>query len=231
MAPALALEDVTKTYGTGPDRVTALDGVTLDVPAGHRLLLRGPSGSGKSTLLRLAGLLEAPTTGAVRLQGRDTTDLDAAQRVRHRLEEVGIVFQRYYLHPSLTAAENVALPALEAGADDEAARRRARDLLEDVGLADRADHGAAELSGGERQRVALARALVNDPALLLADEPTAELDADAASRVVDVLLEATGAETTLVVASHDPALDEAAHRTVRLDDGRLQDPPPHRPEP
>jgi putative ABC transport system ATP-binding protein len=208
--------------GFGSDRpsVTALEGVDFAARVGEFVAVVGPSGSGKSTLLHLLAALDTPTTGRVYLEGEPTDELSERGRTRLRLERVGVVFQRFHLLPGLTARSNVALPLLERGVRKRRRHERADELLERVGLADRAAHHPRELSGGEQQRVAVARALVNDPALVIADEPTGELDAAATDRVLDLLGD-VAADRAVVVASHDEAVWSAADRVVELHDGRV----------
>ena len=223
--PAVACESVSREYRRGRDggtRVVALDGVSLAVTPGTFLAITGPSGSGKSTLLHLLAALDTPSSGRVLLAGTDTAAVSERRRTRLRLEHVGIVFQRFHLLPSLSARSNVALPLIERGVPKRERHRRAEDLLSRVGLGDRIDHRPGELSGGEQQRVAVARALVNDPDLLVADEPTGELDS-ATGRVVLDLLGEVAADRAVVVASHDPAVGERADRHLALLDGRRVD--------
>ena len=218
---AVALEDVRKTYQLG-EPVHALDGVSLDVPRGSYTAIMGPSGSGKSTLMNLVGCLDTPTDGAVVIDGQDVTTLGERERTRLRGTQVGFVFQTFNLMPRLTALENVALPQLFQGVDRAERHHRARALLERVGLADRADHRPNELSGGQRQRVALARALVNDPALVLADEPSGNLDTETEADILDLFEEFHHAGTTMVVVTHEPHVAERAERIVHLLDGRIE---------
>jgi putative ABC transport system ATP-binding protein len=219
----LALEDVTKVYGTGRVAVRALDGVSLTVDEGELVIVMGPSGSGKTTLLQILGALLTPTAGQVRLRGRSLAALDARALARVRLAEIGFTFQSFNLFASLSARDNVALPAALAGASRRARRVRAGRWLERLGLADRADHLPEELSGGEKQRVAIARALVNDPPLVLADEPTANLDAASGYQALH-LLEQIAREDgkTVVVVTHDHRITDAADRLLWLADGRLR---------
>jgi len=200
--------------------VTILDGVTLDVPAGQFVAVTGPSGSGKSTLLGLLAGLDRPTAGSIRVDGVELSSLDEDALARLRLAKIGYVFQSFHLIPTLTALENVAVPLELAGAPD--AFTRAGALLEDVGLKTRVAHYPAELSGGEQQRVALARAVANRPGLVLADEPTGNLDSATGAQIVDLLVglhRRHGA--TLVLVTHDPALAAHADRIVELRDGRV----------
>jgi putative ABC transport system ATP-binding protein len=223
--PSVVCESVSREYRRGRDggtRVVALDGVSMTVLPGTFLAVTGPSGSGKSTLLHLLAALDTPSSGRVLLAGTDTAALSDRRRTRLRLEHVGIVFQRFHLLPSLSARSNVALPLVERGVPKRERHARADHLLSRVGLEDRADHRPGELSGGEQQRVAVARALVNDPDLLVADEPTGELDS-ATGRVVLDLLEEVAEDRAVVVASHDPAVGERADRHLALLDGRRVD--------
>ncbi len=198
--------------------VTAVDDVSLAVSRGELVGVAGPSGSGKSTLLSLLAGLERPDEGVVTADGVTLTDCTDRERARHRLTGVGFVFQDFRLFESYTARTNVALPLVELGVDRPTRRARAETLLERVGLGDRMDHRPDQLSGGERQRVAIARALVAEPALVVADEPTGELDTDAGERVLE-LLQAVATDRAVVLASHDRSALAAADRVVRLRDG------------
>ncbi len=215
-------EHCTKVFGSGEVAVTAVDGVSFRLAAGELVALIGPSGSGKTTLLSLLGALLTPTSGTVRVGGVDLAELDDARRTAFRASELGFVFQTAALVPFLTAIENVALVGTFAGGSKRTARERAGDLLSDLGLAARLDHRPAELSGGEQQRVAIARALLNDPGVLLADEPTAHLDGERGEQVIDLLAEVVhdGQRAGLVV-THDQRIAAHADRTVRIEDGRL----------
>jgi putative ABC transport system ATP-binding protein len=200
--------------------VTILDGVTLDVPAGQFVAVTGPSGSGKSTLLGLLAGLDRPTAGSIRVDGVELSSLDEDALARLRLAKIGYVFQSFHLIPTLTALENVAIPLELAGVPDAVGRAGA--LLEEVGLKTRVAHYPAELSGGEQQRVALARAVANHPGLVLADEPTGNLDSATGAQIVDLLVglhRRHGA--TLVLVTHDPALAAHADRIVEIRDGRV----------
>src|SRR5436305_2391423 len=181
------VRDLTKTYGAGGTEVRALQGVDLDVPRGELLAIMGPSGSGKSTLLHILGALDAPTAGTIEVAGNHYEGFDDAKLTRVRRDHIGFVFQFFNLLPSLTAVENVLLPALIARRTDTAMRERASALLADVGLADRADHLPSELSGGQQQRVSIARALLLEPELVLADEPTGNLDRRSAREILSLL--------------------------------------------
>ena len=218
--PVLSVRDLSKTFTNAGRSLTVLDGVSFDVPAGSTCAIVGPSGSGKTTLLGLAAGLDRPTRGTVRLAGVDLGPLDEDARAALRAESVGFVFQSFRLLPTLTAAENVAIPAELRG--DRGARPAALDLLDRVGLADRAGHYPAQLSGGEQQRVALARAFGGRPRLLFADEPTGNLDAETGERVEALLFELNReAGTALVVVTHDPELAARCGRTISLRAGRV----------
>ncbi len=221
MTPVLAARDVTKEFPLHERRVAALRGVTLTVDAGDYLAIVGPSGCGKSTLLTLLGGLDHPTGGCVELLGTDLTTLDDRALTRLRLERIGFVFQRFHLLPVLTARENVELPMAEAGVPRDARRARAEELLAYVGLAERTGHRATQLSGGEMQRVAIARALANRPAIVLADEPTGELDAATGAGILSLFRRLHADGTTLVVVTHDDRLAAEARRVVRMQDGRI----------
>lgn len=220
--PVVRVEQVTREYRVGGSTVRAVDRVSLEVRRGEFLAVTGPSGSGKSTLLHLLGGVDTPTGGRVLLEGRDLGELTEREREKVRLRRVGLVFQRFYLLPALDARENVELPMAEAGVGRPERRERAEALLARVGLGDRAGHRPPQLSGGQRQRVAIARALANRPALLLADEPTGELDRDTSHEILDLFLDLVREEgTTLVVGTHDTELAGGAGRRVQLVDGRV----------
>jgi lipoprotein-releasing system ATP-binding protein len=225
MSEVLALDAVAKTYSPGtPAAVTVLEGASLALAAGEAVALVAPSGAGKSTLLHIAGLLDAPTGGAVRLLGQDTARLGDAARTRLRRDTLGFVYQFHHLLPEFSALENVALPQRAAGSGRTEAAARARELLGRVGLGHRLEHRPAELSGGEQQRVALARALANAPRLLLADEPTGNLDPETSGRVFDVLMDLVrGAGLAALIATHNPDLAARMDRVLRLDAGRIVD--------
>ncbi|PSQ19821.1 ABC transporter ATP-binding protein [Halobacteriales archaeon QS_8_69_26] len=218
MDPILELDGATKTYRTGAGKVVALDAVDFGVDPGESVAVVGPSGSGKSTMLNLLGLLDAPTSGVTRLEGRDVTDLTDRERTTARKESVGFVFQDFFLIPTLSARENVEVPTMfdRAGPGD-----RAVDLLERVGLGDRLDHYPDELSGGQKQRVAIARALINDPDVVLADEPTGNLDRETGRQVLEELDRVRETGVSVVLVTHDPLVTEYAGRSVRLVDGRV----------
>ena len=219
---ALQTRDLTKVYGEGETAVRALDGVSLGVERGDMVAIMGPSGSGKSTLLHLLGALDTPTSGEILLAGRRYDGLGEGELTRLRRERIGFVFQFFNLLPALSAEENVLLPALIAGRRDNAIRERAGELLGRVGLTDRAQHLPPELSGGEQQRVSIARALLTEPEIVLADEPTGNLDTRSSTGVLDLLRELNEAEgQTLVIVTHDPAAASTARRVVFLRDGKV----------
>ncbi len=222
-APAILLaRDLSKVYGEGSATVRALDGASLEVRRGEMVAIMGPSGSGKSTMLHLLGALETPSGGEISLGGERYDGLDDAGLTRIRRDRIGFVFQFFNLLASLSAEENVLLPALIAGSRDEATVARARTLLDRVGLAARREHLPAEMSGGEQQRVSIARALLREPELVLADEPTGNLDSRSSSEVLDLLRGLSDAEEqTLVMVTHDPGAAAIADRIVFLRDGRV----------
>ncbi|QQR68622.1 MAG: ABC transporter ATP-binding protein [Alphaproteobacteria bacterium] len=218
--PVLALESIERRFGAGEQGVAVLRGACLAVHRGQRAALVGPSGAGKSTLLHIAGLLERPDAGRVRLLGRDTGTLGEAERTRMRRLKLGFVYQYHHLLPEFSAQENVALPIIMTGATPAKAKARALDLLDAVGLAARATHRPGQLSGGEQQRVAIARALANDPALLIADEPTGNLDPGTADRVFDMLTELARVRgLAILMATHNHDLARRMDRTWRLEQG------------
>jgi putative ABC transport system ATP-binding protein len=220
-APAVALEDVTKTYTLG-EPIDALDAISLSIPRGSYTAIMGPSGSGKSTLMNLVGCLDRPTTGTVRVDGCDVTDLSDRERTDLRGRSIGFVFQTFNLMPRLSALENVALPLVFQGVSRSRRHERARSLLARVGLGDRADHRPNQLSGGQRQRVAIARALVADPAIVLADEPTGNLDTDTGERILELFGELHEEGHTVVMVTHERAVAEHAERIVHVLDGCVE---------
>jgi putative ABC transport system ATP-binding protein len=221
-AMAIDVHGLTKTYGSGATRVEALRGVDLTIARGEFVAIMGPSGSGKSTLLHTLGALESSTSGTVAVRGERYDGLDDKRLTRFRRDHIGFVFQFFNLLTSLTALENVLLPALISGDRPEPHMRRAQALLATVGLADRADHVPAELSGGEQQRVSIARALLLSPEIVLADEPTGNLDSRAGQGVLRLLRQINESEGhTIVMVTHDPAAAATADRVVFLRDGRI----------
>lgn len=206
--------------GSNATIVTALDDVSAAINRGELVGIAGPSGSGKSTLLHLLAALDTPTTGRVEIGGTNTAELSERARSRLRRDHIGIVFQRFHLLPALTAQQNVALPFIEWGIGKTDRRDRAELLLHRVGLGDRLTHRPAELSGGEQQRVAVARALAGEPELLIADEPTGELDSEAGENVLDLLADVAD-DRAVIVASHDQAVLDRVDRIIRLRDGQV----------
>jgi putative ABC transport system ATP-binding protein len=201
--------------------VHAVRDVTLQIRAGDHVAVRGPSGCGKSTLLHMFGCVDAPSTGTLLFDGHDVSTLSDAKRSALRLTRIGFIFQRFFLLPMLTAAENVELPLSEAGASRRDRQQRTKELLEYVGLAARAEHRPSQLSGGEMQRVAIARALANTPQLLLADEPTGELDEATGAQIAALLDRVNADGTALVIVTHDQALASRARRVLTMRDGRI----------
>ncbi len=219
----LLVENVTKEYPTRGDPLVVLAGVSLAVSSGENLAIVGPSGSGKSTLLNVIGTLDTPSSGRVTLDDQDPTQLDEPALARFRSRNVGFVFQDHHLLPQCSVLENVLVPTIAAGPTSRESYDRAEDLLRRVGLDERRNHRPAELSGGERQRVALARALINRPALVLADEPTGNLDRANSDRVGQLLLDLQQQEASmLIVVTHSTRLAERMTRTMELDEGRLK---------
>jgi ABC-type lipoprotein export system ATPase subunit len=221
--PVLRARGLHKHYGTGDGLVRAVDGVDLDVVPGETVAVMGPSGCGKSTLLHLLGALDRPSGGELWLAGRRTDQLSERALARMRRSDVGFVFQAFHLMDELTAVENVELSALLAGRSPRAARRRATDLLERVGLADRATFLPSALSGGQRQRVAIARALSNEPLVVFADEPTGNLDSAATVEVLRLFESLHGAGQTLVIVTHDERIAATADRLISMRDGGFID--------
>ena len=221
--PVLEMKDVTRVYGTGPQSLTILDKADLQIKRGELVALVAPSGAGKSTLLHLAGLLERPTAGSLTIGGVECGKLNDDKRTRLRRVDIGFVYQFHHLLPELDARENIALPQLVAGSDQQSANRRADELLDHLGILSRATHRPSELSGGEQQRVAIARAVVNQPKLLLADEPTGNLDPATSDLVFDALTDlvrSTG--LAALIATHNHALAAQMDRTVTIDMGKIE---------
>ncbi len=217
----IRVEDVWRVYQVGDSEVQALKGVDLSIQRGEHVALVGPSGSGKSTLMHILGCLDRPTRGRYVFEDRDANALNEAERSNLRQHRIGFVFQFFHLLARLTALGNVELPMMFAGVAGDERRSRALAALESVGLARRATHRPDQLSGGERQRVAIARAVVMGPSVLLADEPTGNLDRASALEVMDLLEAMNARGLTLVVVTHDPAIAERARRVVRMSDGEI----------
>jgi len=218
----IRLENVSRVYRMGDSEVRALDDVSLAVGRGEFVALMGPSGSGKSTLLHVLGCLDSPTSGAYALEGQAVHDLSEDRLAEIRQKRIGFIFQSYHLVPRMTAARNVELPMLLAGVEPSERRERVRVALESVGLGRRARHRPDEMSGGERQRVAIARAMVMRPHLLLADEPTGNLDSRTGDEIVALLEGLNAAGLTIVLVTHDPRIAGHAGRLIRMLDGRIQ---------
>jgi putative ABC transport system ATP-binding protein len=226
VAPVVRALDVSKTYRAHGLEVPALGGVNLSVARGEMLAIMGPSGCGKTTLLNCLAGLDTVDAGMVEIEGRDLAMLGDARRTDYRARVMGFIFQNFNLLPVLSAVENVELPLLVLQVRPSVARRRARELLAAVGLTQRERHRPAELSGGQRQRVAIARALVNEPAIVWADEPTGNLDSEAASEIMDLLGELNRTRRqTLVIVTHAAEIGARAHRIVRMRDGQIVSPP------
>ena len=220
--PALEMTGIVREYRQGDRRLRVLDGLELTLQPGEIVALVAPSGAGKTTLLQIAGLLDRPDDGALVLGGQDCARMSDAERSAKRRADIGFIFQFHHLLPEFSALENVVLPQLIGGVPRKAARARAADLLASVGLAERTTHRPAELSGGEQQRVAIARALANSPRLLLADEPTGNLDQQTGERVADLLIRlAHESGVAALVATHNRELAASMDRVVRLSEGRL----------
>jgi putative ABC transport system ATP-binding protein len=222
-APALIeLAQVERTFRLGDSEVHALQGLDLRIDAGDYVAVMGPSGSGKSTLLNILGLLDQPSRGRLLLEGRDVTTLSPDEQAAVRSRRIGFVFQSFHLVPRLSAAENIALPMVLAGSAPKERQARVAQALKDYGLAPRADHRPSELSGGQRQRVAIARATIMQPPLLLADEPTGNLDRATGDEVVRLLEELNARGVTLIVVTHDASLGARARRRLMMEDGQLR---------
>ncbi len=217
----IALSKVSRSFTVGDQQVAALRDIDLNIAAGDYVSIMGPSGSGKSTLLNLIGLLDRPSSGTYQLDGGDVTDLDDAQQASVRSEKIGFVFQAFHLVPRLTAAMNIELPLILAGIPPAERKARVTALLENYGLSDRADHRPDQLSGGQRQRVAIARATSMRPAVLLADEPTGNLDQATGKEVINLLEALLEQNVALIVVTHDPAVGGRAKRQLHMVDGRI----------
>ena len=217
------LRNITRTHRVGDSEVRALDGIDIDIAAGEMVAIEGPSGSGKTTLLQLLGCLDQPTAGSITFDGRDLAGLRDAELTGLRAGQLGFVFQNFNLIPTLTAAENVEAALVPLEKSRHKRRARAAELLTRVGLAERARHLPSRLSGGEQQRVAIARALANGPRVILADEPTGNLDTTTAAEIVDVLRSLTAEGVTVVIVTHAEHVAERADRRIRLRDGHTVD--------
>jgi len=220
-AAQIELEGIERVFHLGDSEVHALRKVQLQIAAGEYVAVMGPSGSGKSTLLNLLGLLDRPNAGTYRLEGRDVTTLSPEEQAQVRSERIGFVFQSFHLVPRLTAAENIALPMVLAGINPAERNKRVREALAAYGLEQRADHRPDQLSGGQRQRVAIARATIMHPAMILADEPTGNLDRATGEEVMHWLEELNASGVTLLVVTHDPVLGARARRRLQMEDGAI----------
>jgi putative ABC transport system ATP-binding protein len=218
----VTLSDVRRTYYLG-EPVHALDGVSLSLPKGSFTAVMGPSGSGKSTLMNMIGCLDTPDEGTVTVNGQDVGSLSDSKRASLRGRELGFIFQQFNLLPRLTAAENVTLPMVFQNVVEEGRRERAEKLLTQVGLGDRLDHTPPELSGGQRQRVAIARALVNEPSVILADEPTGNLDTETGGEIMDLFEDLHAEGRTILMVTHERHIAEHAERIIHLVDGQIED--------
>lgn len=222
MSNVIDIKGLTKTYVMGQTKVRALQGIDLEIETNEYVALMGPSGSGKSTLMNLLGCLDTPTDGRYLLDGKDVSRMDDTELANIRNEKIGFVFQTFNLLPRQTTLENVALPLVYAGISRKQRQDRAAEVLESVGLGDRLDHRPNELSGGQRQRVAIARALVNSPSIILADEPTGNLDTRTSIEIMGIFEEIQGRGNTVILVTHEPDIAEHAHRIVRLRDGEVE---------
>ena len=218
----IKLEEIKKDYYMGSQAITVLKGITLDIFKNEYVALMGPSGSGKSTLMNILGCLDSPTGGKYILNGKDVSKMPDDDLAEVRNSEIGFVFQQFNLLPRLSAAENVALPLIYAGVSKKERIERALEALDKVGLADRSHHKSNELSGGQIQRVAIARALVNNPAILLADEPTGNLDSKTSVEVMEIFGKIRAAGNTVILVTHEEDIAAYAHRVVRLRDGMVE---------
>ncbi len=222
LKPVVELFDVMKTYVMGDQIVRALAGVTLTIREGEFVSLMGPSGSGKSTMLNLLGTLDRPSNGRYVLHGQDVSELDDDELSDFRLDALGFIFQSFNLIPQLTVRENIELPMFYLDQDPDAMHERATELANRVGLGDRLDHRPTELSGGQQQRVAIARSLANNPPLILADEPTGNLDSTTTESIMDVLIELNRAGKTIVMVTHEPDIAAYAGRQIHMRDGLIE---------
>ncbi|MEE9151035.1 MAG: ABC transporter ATP-binding protein [Thermoplasmata archaeon] len=219
---SIKLRDVTKIYKMGETEIRALNGITLSVKKGEFLSLVGPSGSGKSTLLNIIGCIDTPTSGEVFFDGMDVSKLKDREMTKIRLLKIGFIFQQFYLIPTLNAMENIELPMKEAKVPKEERRKRVRKLLEHVGLEERERHYPSQLSGGEQQRVAIARSMANSPSVILADEPTGEIDSETSEKIVTLLRKLNLEEkVTLIIVTHDVKIAGHADRLITLEDGKI----------
>ncbi len=221
MSPIIQLNGIARHFQVGEQRVKALDHIDLTIEQGGYMAIMGPSGSGKSTLLNMIGLLDRPTAGEYRLNGRETTALSDDEQATVRREQIGFVFQFFHLVPRLTARENIELPMMLAGIEPIERHQRANQLLSEYRITDRAEHRPDQLSGGQRQRVAIARATVMQPQIILADEPTGNLDRANGHEVMEIIERLNSSGITLIMVTHDPELGARAHEQIRIVDGQI----------
>ncbi len=222
MSLVIKIRNITRDFPLGNEIVKVLKGIDLDIERGEYVALMGPSGSGKSTLMNLLGCLDTPTSGSYQLNGKDVSNMTDDELAEIRNKEIGFVFQTFNLLPRTTALENVALPMIYAGASKSERTERAKQVLADVGLADRMDHKPNQLSGGQRQRVAVGRALVNRPSIILADEPTGNLDSKTSEEIMNLFNDIHKAGNTVIVVTHEEEIAKLAHRIIRLRDGIVE---------
>ncbi|MDC8006270.1 ABC transporter ATP-binding protein [Aureisphaera galaxeae] len=222
MSLVIKIRDIKRDFPLGQETVKVLKGIDLDIEKGEYVALMGPSGSGKSTLMNLLGCLDTPTSGRYELNGQDVSSMSDDELAEIRNKEIGFVFQTFNLLPRTTALDNVALPMIYAGASKNARIERAKEVLTDVGLADRMDHKPNQLSGGQRQRVAVGRALVNRPSIILADEPTGNLDSKTSIEIMKLFDEIHAAGNTVILVTHEEDIAAHAHRVIRLMDGMVE---------
>ena len=227
MDPIISVRDVFKIYPVGDQEVRALNGVSIDINPGEYVALMGPSGSGKSTLMNVLGCLDTPTSGSYMLNGHDVSNMSDNELAEVRNREIGFVFQTFNLLPRYSTLENVALPLIYAGKPNSERNSRAQEVIDMVGLGDRITHRPNELSGGQRQRVAVARALVNHPSILLADEPTGNLDTKTSLDIMGLFQEIHDAGNTIIIVTHEEDIAQHAHRVVRLRDGKVESDEPN----
>ena len=220
--PALmVLKGITKSFKNGQESLQVLKGIDLSVDEGDFVAIMGPSGSGKSTLMNIIGLLDQPTTGSYQLEGEDVADLSENRLAKVRNDQIGFIFQQFFLLPKLSAQKNVELPLIYAGKSPRERKQRAQQFLEKVGLSERSHHLPSELSGGQKQRVAIARALSNDPAIILADEPTGALDTKTGTQIMDLLTQLNREGKTIVMVTHEPEIADYARRKIVIRDGEI----------
>jgi|SRR5690625_2286067 len=222
MKPVIKIRNITRNFPLGNDVVKVLKGIDLDIERGEYVALMGPSGSGKSTLMNLLGCLDTPTSGVYELNGKNVSNMTDDELAEIRNKEIGFVFQTFNLLPRTTALENVALPMIYAGYSKKDRLERAREVLISVGLGDRMDHKPNQLSGGQRQRVAVGRALVNNPSIILADEPTGNLDSKTSVEIMNLFNKIHAAGNTVILVTHEEEIAENAHRIIRLRDGMIE---------